>query len=114
MKKTLFKGRNTIYSTRKRIHIIAIAFILFSAYLLVNLFKLQVLSHSYYKDKVYDQITTTSPLRADRGNIYDANMNLLAATNTDYRIFISTREIKRKKKESGIDYTKINRNRSPA
>ncbi len=107
MKRALFKGRNTIYSTRRRIFIIAIAFILFSAYLLVNLFKLQVLSHNYYKDKVYDQITTTSPLRADRGNIYDANMNLLATTNTDYRIFISTREIKRAKKESGIDYTKI-------
>ena len=107
MKRVLFKGRNTIYKTRRRIYIIATAFILFSAYLLLNLFRLQVLSHNYYKDKVYDQITTTSPLRADRGNIYDTNMNLLATTNTEYRIFISPREIKRVKKESGIDYTKI-------
>ncbi len=107
MSKSLFKGRNTIFRTRKRILIIATAFVLFSAYLIMNLFKLQVLSHSYYKDKVYDQITTTSPLRADRGNIYDSNMNLLATTNTEWRIFVSTREIRLAEREKKINYTKI-------
>ncbi|MBQ8689168.1 MAG: PASTA domain-containing protein [Clostridia bacterium] len=63
--------------------------------------------HDYYTDKVYDQITTTSSLRAQRGNIYDTNMNLLATTNTSWRVFISTKDIKKAEKESGKKYSKI-------
>ena len=107
MGKTYIKGRNTISKTKKRVLIISVAFLLFLALLLTNLFKLQILGHEYYKSKVYDQITTTSPLRAERGNIYDANMNLLATTNTEWRIFISTKEIKTAEKKSGIKYSEI-------
>jgi len=105
--KTYITGRNTIIKTKKRIAFISIAFILFLALLLTNLFKLQVLGHEYYKNKVYDQITTTSTLRAKRGNIYDANMNLLATVNTDWRIFISTKEIKAAERKSGIGYSSL-------
>ena len=87
--------------------ILALIFILFTSYLLLNLLKLQIGSYDYYKDKVYDQITTTSPLRADRGNIYDSSMNLLATTNTVWRVFISTRDIKKAEKEKGIEYSDI-------
>ncbi len=107
MKRSQFKGRNTVYTTKKRIFAVAVGFILFTSFLLINLFRLQVLSHGYYRDKVYEQITTTSPLRASRGNIYDANMNLLATTSTEWRIFISPKEIKRANAKSGIDYTRI-------
>ena len=34
-------------------------------------------------------------------------MNLLAATSTEWRIFVSTRDIKKAEKESGIKYSKI-------
>ena len=107
MKINKIKGQNTIVATRKRITLICIALLTFLSYLLLNLIKLQVVGHDYYKNKVYDQITTTTPLRANRGKIYDTNMNLLAATNTEWRIFVSTRDIKKAEKESGIKYSKI-------
>lgn len=104
MKKTPIQGRNTIIKTRKRTIIIFSAFLLFSALLITNLINLQIVLHSYYKDKVNDQITTTSKKRAERGNIYDSNMNVLATTNTVWRVFISTRDIKKAEKEERIPY----------
>ena len=92
MKNEGIKGKNTITLTKKRILIVSTAFLLFTAFLLTNLIKLQIFSYDYYKNKVFDQITTTSPLRAERGNIYDSDMNLLATTNTVWRIFISFAE----------------------
>ena len=101
------KHKNSAYTFRKRLLLFSLALIIFTSYLIFNLFKLQILSHSYYKDKVYEQITTTSPLRANRGCIYDANMNLLAGTKTVWRIFISTRDIKKAEKESGYEYGEL-------
>ena len=98
MKKTDIKGRNTVALTKKRMAVISIGFLLFLSLLISNLFKLQITGYDYYTNKVYDQITTTSPLRATRGSIYDTNMNLLATTNTEWRIFISTRDIKKAEK----------------
>ena len=105
MKKTSIPGRNTIVKTRRRMITTFSAFLLFSVLLLSNLLKLQVASHSYYKEKVYDQITTTSALKAQRGKIYDSNMKLLATTKTVWRVFISTRDIKKAEKERNINYT---------
>ena len=97
--------RDTIVKTRKRMIIIFTAFILFSVLLIYNLVNLQISCHSYYKDKVYDQITTTSKLTAERGKIYDANMKLLATTKTVWRVFISTKDIKKAEKETKTNYT---------
>ena len=99
--------RDTITLTRKRIVKTAIAFILFLSYLIFNLFSLQFINYAEYKDKVYDQITTSSKLRANRGNIYDSNMNLLATDKTVWRIFVSSREIKKQSESSGKAYTDI-------
>ena len=96
-----------IFKTRKRVALILTALLLFLAYLLANLFKLQILLNTYYRNKVYDQITTSSKMKADRGDIYDRNMNLLATTKTSWRIFISTRDIKKAEKEKGRNYTDI-------
>ena len=99
--------RDTITLTRKRIVKTAIAFILFLSYLIFNLFSLQFINYADYKDKVYDQITTSSKLRAKRGNIYDSNMNLLATDKTVWRIFVSSREIKKQSESSEKAYTDI-------
>lgn len=107
MKKTEISGRGTVVRTRKRIFAILTVFFVFLAFLLSNLFKLQVPLHEYYQNKVYDQITTTSAMRAARGKIYDSNRNLLATTNTSWRIFISTRDIKKSERENGILYSEI-------
>ncbi len=106
MKRTYIKGRGTISCTRKRIIIISVAFLLFTSLLIFNLFNLQILSYDYYKSKVYDQITTTSKLNAKRGNIYDRNMCVLATTKTEWRVFISTKDINAAEKETKKEYSK--------
>ncbi len=90
-----------------RIKLILLVFALCATYLLFAVFKLDYLNYDYYKNKTYDQITTTSPLKAKRGAIYDSEMNILAATKTEWRIFVSTRDIKKESKETGIDYAAI-------
>ncbi len=107
MKKSEIEGRGTIVKTGKRVRMVLVAFFLFLVFLITNLIKLQVGLNSYYTEKVYDQITTSSALRAERGAIYDTNMNLLATSNTVWRVFISTRDIKKASRESGKDYAKI-------
>lgn len=90
--------------TERRAIITLIAFMLFSALLLINILRLDLFAYELYRDKAYDQITTTSKLRAERGNIYDASMNLLATTKTTWRIFVSPREIAARTKNDGVDY----------
>ncbi len=97
----------TKQKTIKRSIFILISFLLAAAFLLVNIFKLDYIMYDYYKNKALDQITTTSTLKAERGNIYDANMNVLATTKTTWRIFVSTKEIKRKTKEDNKPYSEI-------
>ena len=94
-------------STEERIIAILTVFFLFGCFLLYNVFRLDYLNYDYYKDKTYDQVTTSSALKAERGAIYDSNMNLLAATKTEWRIFISTRDIKKAEKENKIKYSEI-------
>lgn len=93
--------------TAKRVRIIMIALLAFASFLVVNIFRLDFFLFADYKSKALDQITTTSSLRAERGKIYDANMQLLAGTRTTWRIFVSTREIRKYKKRDEIEYDKI-------
>ncbi len=93
--------------TYRRLCSVLLVFALFSSYLLFNIFKLDYLSYDYYREKTFDQVTTSSALTAKRGNIYDSNMNLLASSSTVYRIFISTKDIKSAQKESGVNYSRI-------
>ena len=93
--------------TKKRAFVVSVCFFTFAAFLIANVFSLSVIKYQYYKEKAFDQLTTISPLRAERGNIYDSNMNVLATTETCWRIFISTREIRSKIKEDGINYDEI-------
>ena len=93
--------------TERRVVTVLIAFAIFASYLLVNIFKLSYINFDYYKQKTYDQVTTSSSLRAKRGNIYDSNMNVLAESTTQWRVFVSTRDIKAKSKVDGKDYNRI-------
>ena len=95
------------HKTFKRGSVLLIVLMLIAVFLLFNVFRLDYLLYDYYKDKAFDQITTTSTLKAERGNIYDANMNLLATTATTWRIFVSTKEIASRSKDDGIEYAKI-------
>ena len=94
-------------TTEKRIIAILLLFSIFGIYLLVNIFRLDYIKYDYYKNKTYDQVTTSSVLKAKRGNIYDSNMNVLAQSDTSWRIFLSSRDIKAREKADGIDYSRI-------
>ena len=74
-----------------------------AAYLLSVIFHLSVFMNDYYRDKTFEQITTSTVLRAKRGKIYDSNMNLLAKSGNVWRIFVSPVQIKTEEGESGKD-----------
>ena len=59
------------------------------ALLLVRILIIQTVNFDKYQSKVINQMTTESPVSADRGKIYDRNGNVLATNITTYRVFIS-------------------------
>lgn len=93
--------------TKTRLIAILLLFSLFSTYLLFNIFRLGYLSYEYYRDKAYDQITTTSVIKAERGKIYDTNMNILADSSTVWRVFISTKDLKSANERDKRDYGRV-------
>ena len=99
--------KSTKRITHQRITAIMLIFAVLASYLLINIFRIDYIKYEYYKDKTYDQVTTSSTLAAERGKIYDSNMNVLAESRTEWRIFVSTREIRNKSKNSGLDYARI-------
>ncbi len=83
------------------------AFVLFAAYLLFSVFRMQVFEYAKYSAMVKEQITTTSPLHAPRGTIYDANGMVLARSKTVWRIYLSPVDIKNASKRDDIDYAAL-------
>ena len=69
-------------------------FSLIFAVLCVRLFVLAVLKHEEYKKKAEDNIQSETPLKAERGIIYDRNMVPIATNVTTWRVFLSPRDIK--------------------
>ena len=94
-------------TTYRRIIAVFTLFIFFGLFLLGNILRLSYFLYDYYREKTYDQVTTSSALSAKRGSIYDSNMNLLAASRTVWRVFISTKDIKLYTKERAIEYDRI-------
>lgn len=88
---------------KKRAALALLAFLIAACILLINILRLDLFAYDEYKDKAYDQITTTSRLKAERGNIYDANMNVLATTKTTWRIFVSPKAIANHRRMTGED-----------
>lgn len=62
--------------------------------LLLRILLIQTVNFDKYQAKVLNQITTESPIPADRGKIYDRNGNVLATNITTYRVFVSPSGIK--------------------
>ena len=92
--------------TRKRASVALLAFFVAACILLINILRLDLFAYEEYKDKAYDQITTTSKLKAERGNIYDSGMNLLATTKTTWRVFVSPKAIYNYTRKNGGDIAK--------
>ncbi len=77
----------------KRAYFVLAVFIVMWIALGAVLFNLQILSYEDFQEKVINQITKETEVTAERGEIYDANMNLLAANKTVWLIFISPQDI---------------------
>ena len=93
--------------TKRRASVTLVGFVLFVAILLINILRLDLFGYERYKDKAFDQITTTSSLSAERGIIYDSNMNVLATTRSTWRISVSPKTIKTVSDEVGRDFYEI-------
>ena len=96
-----------LFLTRRRVILVASSLLLFLAFLITNLMKLNIALSDHYKSKVYDQITTNSSMKAARGKIYDSSMNVLAESRTVWRIFVCTRDVRLKEREDGVKYSEI-------
>ena len=87
----------------KSIYIRSIAvlalFVLLGVGLTARLFDLQVLNHDLYLGKVLENLTQVTVVKAERGQIYDRNMQPLAINTTTYRVFISPADIKDEDRE---------------
>lgn len=71
------------------------------AVLMFRILAIQVFDFDKYQSKVINQMTTESPVPADRGKIYDRNGNVLATNVTTYRVFISPSGILSAQEEIG-------------
>ena len=63
-----------------------LALLLLLLMLLARIFAIQVFHFEHYQNKVLEQLTTESPVRAARGEILDAAGRVLATNQTLYRV----------------------------
>ena len=89
----------------KRGLFVVCAFSVVAAMLIGVLFKMQILGYEKYQQDVIDNLTVETTEKADRGKIYDSNMNLLATNTTAYRVFISPKDIQQTTYSSMIKKT---------
>ena len=64
-----------------------------------RLAKLMLVDHDSYESRAITNQTRTTPVAADRGVIYDCNMNILAASKTVENVFIDPWEIHNSKED---------------
>ncbi len=63
----------------------------------MRLYSLMVSQYDYYSQKALNNQTRSTPVMADRGEIYDRNMNLLAANAGVENIYLDPHELKQAK-----------------
>lgn len=110
------KARINEHRLKKRYTVLLIFFAFCFSVLGVRLFVLQVIKHDEYLIKAKDNIESETPLRAERGIIYDRNMIPLAVNVTRWRVYISPRDIRSEEEAQtvarglseilGVDYEK--------
>ena len=94
-------------SAIKRSTIVGIVICAIFAVLLFRILIIQTVDFDKYQSKVINQMTTESPVPADRGKIYDRNGNVLATNITTYRVFISPSSISNAQKNAANTETSV-------
>ncbi len=95
-------GRSLLYVFSRRKLPVYLALLLAFSFIIGKLFYMQVMQYDYYQEKVIDQVTVESTEKAARGNIYGANMEVLATNITAWRVFISPRDIKKAESKTSV------------
>ena len=76
-------------------------------YLVFVIFKIQIIDYDFYQKQVIEELTLGTSLSAKRGDILDANGNLLATNKTVWLIFISPDDIQEAKHDDGVPYDEM-------
>lgn len=64
-----------------------------------QLYKLMVVEYDYYAAKALRNQTRTTTVTAQRGNIYDRNMNILASSSSVENVYLDPHELKQAKED---------------
>lgn len=78
----------------------ALAFLAFVP-ISLRLYQLMVLQYDYYSNLALRNQTRTTGVTADRGTIYDANMNVLACSVSVENVYLDPHELKQAKEDIG-------------
>ena len=95
--------KNVNSVTARRSFMLLAVFALFAFLLLGVIFKMQVFEYETYQKEVIDQITVENTVAAERGTIYDSNMNVIATNQTTWRVFISPVDIQDAEYSSAVE-----------
>ena len=69
---------------------------------LFRLYRLMVAEYDYYSAKALKNQTRTTAVAAERGNIYDRNMNILASSVGVEQVYLDPHELKQAKEDIGL------------
>ena len=102
---------------KSRVFMLAVLILLGLAFVLFNLYDIQIIKFKMYQDKAIKQQTGDIPISPQRGVIYDRNMKILAGNAPVEQIFIAPVDIKNNEEAElisrglsqilGVDYDEI-------
>lgn len=84
----------TIQMKKRLNYVVIVAFMLAFAILLTNIVRITVFQHEYYSQKASQQQLRPSTIPANRGTIYDRNMQVIAQSATVWDVILSPVDIK--------------------
>lgn len=94
------KANRTVLS-RTMIMMLICTVVLFTP-LVFTLFRIMILEHDKYEKMAIGNQTKTTKLTAERGVIYDRNMNILASSVSAENVFLDPMEIENEKQDTGV------------
>lgn len=100
-KKSLQRARVDSGHHRRILAVTAVMAILAFVPIFLRLLELMVVKYDYYADLALRNQSRSTPVTADRGTIYDVNMNILACSQSVENLYLNPRELKQAKEDIG-------------